>query len=304
MAYHPFRHLGLKFVSVAIALALWFAVAGEQVVERSLRVPLELQNQPSGLELVGTAPSTVDLRVRGSSSQLSRLNAGDVLAVLDLATARPGRKMFHLTREQVRAPFGLEVTQVNPGTVPLQFERSGSRMVPVHPQVEGEPADGYIVAGWRANPAEVTVVGPESALKPLHEAITEPVTVTGATGRVRETVNVGLADPLLRLLRPMSAVVVVDIVPKEVQRAVMNVPVRIRNTGVRLSARVVPPVVSVLVRGPKNVIDALTPDQIAAHVDLGGLGPGQYNKLSVKVEAEDFTVVRTEPATVRVSVSR
>jgi len=49
MAYHPFRHLGLKFLSVAVAVGLWFTVAGEQTVERSLRVPLELTNTPNNL---------------------------------------------------------------------------------------------------------------------------------------------------------------------------------------------------------------------------------------------------------------
>ncbi len=49
MRYHPFRNLGLKALSVAIALLLWLSVSGEQIVERSLRVPLELQNIPDKL---------------------------------------------------------------------------------------------------------------------------------------------------------------------------------------------------------------------------------------------------------------
>ena len=303
MAYHPFRHLGLKFISVAIALALWFAVAGEQVVERSLRVPLELHNTPNSLELVDNAPVAVDIRVRGASSQLSHLDPGDVVAVVDLSTAKPGRKLFPLTRDHVRVPFGVDVTQVSPGTVSLFFERSGTRSVPVQPIVEGEPAAGYVISGVRSEPREVAVVGPESALKPLREAITEPVSVAGATRRVRETVTVGLADSRLRLERPASATIVVEIEPTPVQRALTNVPVRIRNAGARLSARVVPSVVTLLAGGPKNVIDALRADQIDAYVDLAGLGPGRYN-LSVRVSPRDFDVVRTDPATVRVNIGR
>ena len=40
-------------------------VAGEQTVERGLRVPLELQQFPAGLELQGEPPALVDVRVRG-----------------------------------------------------------------------------------------------------------------------------------------------------------------------------------------------------------------------------------------------
>lgn len=304
MAYHPFRHLWLKFVSVAIALALWFTVAGEQVVERSLRVPLELQNIPAGLELVDNAPLGVDIRVRGSSGVLSQLDAGDVVAVIDLSSARPGRKLFPLTRDHVRLPWGVEVTQVSPGTVPLSFERSGVRTVPVEPTIEGEPAAGYEIVGQRSDPPEVRVVGAESALKPLRVAITEPVLVAGATQPVRETVTVGLMDSRLRLERPVNAIVVVDVAPTPVQRALKGVPVRIRNAGAGLSARVYPPVVTLLARGPKNVLDALGPDQVDAYVYLAAIGPGQYNRLSVRVDPRDFTVVRTDPPTVRVTISR
>ena len=59
-------------------------VSGEETVERGLRVPLELQQLPAGVELTGDVPTTVDVRVRGASGTLSRVVAGDVVAVLDL----------------------------------------------------------------------------------------------------------------------------------------------------------------------------------------------------------------------------
>ena len=46
MRVRPFRHLRLKVISVVTATLLWMAVAGEQTVERVLRVPLELQQFP------------------------------------------------------------------------------------------------------------------------------------------------------------------------------------------------------------------------------------------------------------------
>ena len=47
----PFRHLGLKLLSLGLAVSLWMVVSGEETVERGLRVPLELQQFPSGMEL-------------------------------------------------------------------------------------------------------------------------------------------------------------------------------------------------------------------------------------------------------------
>ena len=112
MAYHPFRNLGLKFLSTAIARLLWLVVAGERVVERVLRAPVEFQNLPAGLELVGIPPDTVEVRVRGSSGALSRIGSGDMAAVLDLRTARPGRRLFHVTPARSTYRTAIEVVQV------------------------------------------------------------------------------------------------------------------------------------------------------------------------------------------------
>ena len=93
MAYHPFRNLGLKFLSICIAALLWLVVAGERVVERVMRAPVEYQNLPGGLELVGQPPESVEVRLRGPSGGLSRMSAGEMAAVVNVGGARPGRRI-------------------------------------------------------------------------------------------------------------------------------------------------------------------------------------------------------------------
>ena len=211
MARLGIRHFGLKAASVVLASLLWLLVSGESTVERALRIPLEFSNLPPELELVGESLTVVDVRVRGSSGTLSRMTGGELAAVLDARTARPGRRLFHLTTADVRAPFGLEVVLVAPASVPLTFEESTVKTVPVTAQVEGEPAPGFVVSGIAADPATVVVAGPAGALAGLGEAITEPVAVSGATSTVTETVTIGVSDPAVRLRQAQSARVVVTI---------------------------------------------------------------------------------------------
>jgi len=214
MAYHPFRNLGLKFLSTCIAAMLWLVIAGERVVERVLRAPVEFQNLPNGLELVGNLPDTVEVRLRGSSGALSRMGAGDLAAVLDLRTARPGRRLFHLTPSQVTVPYGINAVQVGPSTVTMEFEASGVRTVPVEPDIEGRPDPGFEVTSVTSDPASVEVAGPESALRRLDAVVTEPVSVSGETRSVREIVTIGVQDASLRLVTPTTAVVTVTISPR------------------------------------------------------------------------------------------
>jgi len=199
MAIIGLRHIGLKIMSIALAALLWLVVAGEQVVERALRIPLEFTNMPAQLEPVGEPPNVMDVRLRGSSGRLSRIAAGEVVAVVDLQGARPGQRLFHVSASDVRAPFGVEVVQVAPSSLYMTFEPSATKAVPIVPEVEGDPAAGFEIATRTAEPATVDVIGPQSAVAAVMSAITEPVSVAGASATIVKTVSVGVADPTVRL---------------------------------------------------------------------------------------------------------
>jgi YbbR domain-containing protein len=303
MLLRPFRHFWLKLFSLAIAVLLWTIVSGEETVERGLRVPLELTQVPAGLELLGDVPATVDVRVRGASGALSRVGTGDVVAVLDLHTAQEGHRLFPLTPDQVRVPFGVEIMQVLPSAVTMTFERSASRQLPVVPAVDGRPAPGYVVGARSADPASVDVIGPESAVKRAVEVVTEPVSVAGAKTPVKQSVVLGVLDPALRLKSVRSATVTVQVVPAPLERTLRNRPIHLRNLAPNLQAEAVAAAVDITVRGDRESLGRLTPDDLAAFVDLAGLGPGQYS-LAVHVDASpDVGVTRIAPDSVQVRIT-
>jgi YbbR domain-containing protein len=300
----PFRNFGLKALSVGIGVLLWISVSGEEIVERGLRAPLELQQFPAGLEIQGEAPSTVDVRVRGTSGALSRVATGDIVAVLDLHLVRAGKRLFAMTPEQVRSPFGVEVVQVTPSTIALALENSLTREVPVVPSVEGTPAPGYVVVGKPVvSPDRVEIIGPETAVKRAVEAVTETISVDGVHDSLRENVTIGLIDPALRLKTQRSVSVTVKIAPGPTERTVRGRPIRLRSLGARLSAQALPAVADVSLRGSHDVITKIDTDGVTAYVDVTGLGEGEY-ELAVHADApERVGITRVEPTTVQVRIS-
>jgi YbbR domain-containing protein len=289
-------------MAIALSTMLWLIVAGDHLVERSMRVPLEFRNIPSTLEIVGDPPTSVDVRLRGSSALLGRLQQSDIVAVLDLTTARPGSRMFHLRSDEVRAPYGVEVAQVVPSTLALDLETSGRRTVPIVPALDGEPAPGFVIGRVTADPATVEVAGPESRLKQLTGATTEPIEVTGSRTRVRDVVTVGVTDSAVRLVQARDATITVDVVPAPVERDLTGVPVRWRNLGAGLRAEVKPTLTRVTVRGRGEALADLRAGSIDAFVDLAGLGPGRYN-LRVQVDpSQTFGLSAIEPAAVDVTI--
>lgn len=297
-----FRNFGLKVLSIGLAALLWGLVAGQREAERSLRVPLEYRNIPEELEMLGEPASLVDVRVRGTSGLLSELRGADLVAVLDLRSARPGARLFHLVPGDIAVPTGVQVLQVNPSTIALTFEASAIRTVPVVPPIEGEPAPGYTVGQVTVTPPTVEVVGPESAVQQVTEATTEPVSVRGATSQVRDTVTIGLPLSAARLRNPQTGIVTVQVLPQPVDRTLDRVAVELRDLPRGRRATVTPMAVRVSVRGPGAVVSRLTPGDLNIFADLAGLGPGRYN-LPVRNQAPaNVAITRVEPSTLDVRI--
>ena len=89
------------------------------------------------------------------------------------------------------APCGF--LRFDDGTVDtLDVDGIGERIVPIVPSVEGEPAPGFLVGNITVEPATVEIVGPESILRRVTEAITEPVWVGSAQSDVTATAIYGI----------------------------------------------------------------------------------------------------------------
>jgi hypothetical protein len=288
MARLRLRHAGLKLLSVAVATLLWLVVTGDPIVERTLRVGLELQRTPADLELVGAVPDSVSVRVRGAASRLSGLGPADLSVVVDLDGVRPGRRLFALTPSQVTAPFGVEVTQVTPAALPMVFEPTAWAILPVRPRIEGTPVAGHSVANVSVTPSQVRVEGPASAVRGLTELFTEPVSIERASSLVREAVTIDASDSGLRFAGSATVVVTVTIAADTTERTLSGVPIVLRGGA---AGRLVPAEATVTVQGAAEVVRGLGPRDVSLFVDAQGEAPGR--ELVVQAESSPRFVVRS-----------
>jgi YbbR domain-containing protein len=241
------------------------------------------------------------VRVRGTAGIVGSLEPGDVAAVLDLSDERPGQRLFDLFSGRILTPSRVEVTSVVPASVTLTLERIGlARTVPVVPDIVGQPAEGFVVGRITTEPRTVEIVGPETTLQQLGEALTEPVSVADARQAVEEVVTVGVADPTLRLAESVSARVMVEIVAAPLERTVHDVPVRLRLESA--SALIEPDRITVGIRGSREAVHGFEIEELECYVDLAGLRPGRYN-LPVTIESTgEIQVMHIDPPFVRITL--
>jgi YbbR domain-containing protein len=300
MAWHPFRNVGLKVVALAMGALLWFTVSGQQAERPVADVPVTFVNKPDGLELTEQT-SLVDIHVRGLDSQLRTIQARDFEARVDLTGARQGMQQILIRTDQVNAPFGLEVTQVQPGAVSALLEVAGAASLNVVADVDGTPQPGFVVSETTVEPATVTVIGPQRRISPTSAATTDRVSIEGASSTVTASVKVGVEDSALRLREPTTARVVVKIEPAG-ERLFAAARVAVRNLAQRLNAHVDPGVVSVLFRGGQSVVARLGPDAAEPYVDVTGLGPGRH-EVPVILDQVGRLTSTARPATVTVIIN-
>ncbi len=113
----------------------------------------------------------------------------------------------------------------------------------------------------------------------------------------------GVLDPALRVKTPRVATVTVPVLAAPQERTMRALPLRLRDVGPNVAADAVPSLVTVVLRGSREALNRVEPDDVRAYVDVTGLGTGQYT-LTVRADASrDVGVIRVEPPTVQVRIA-
>jgi YbbR domain-containing protein len=196
------RNIGLKVVSLLLAIGLWLVVARDPIAEVEMKVPIEFHNLPENLEIDSASFTEAQIRVRGPERVIHRLQVTDVRAEIDLASVRPGERTFDLTGRQVHVPQDVEVVQIYPGQFHLSFDNRATRVVEVRPRVIGNFASGMRVAQVIADPPNIMITGPRRRVEAVEAAITDPVDASGVMTRATFVTQAYVPDPLIQVVHP------------------------------------------------------------------------------------------------------
>jgi diadenylate cyclase len=113
-----------KVGTLALVLAVWLMLAGQQNFEVALTLPLEAMNIPDEMEVVEPLDPQVRIRVRGLRKDSGSLTEKNVRAVLDLAAAAAGRRTFLITREEIRLPNErVSIVNIEPPQITFRFQQ-------------------------------------------------------------------------------------------------------------------------------------------------------------------------------------
>ena len=201
--HYVLHNLGLKLISLALAVGLWLAVARDPApAEVVVELPIEFHHFPDNLEISSENIPQAQIRVRGPETTVRRLQPSDIHAEINLSGVAPGERTFDLTSQQIHQPHGLEVVQVIPSQVHLAFDKRMTRQIEIHPRVIGSFAAGLKIGRIVVEPPTITISGPQKRVEVVEDAITDAIDVSGTMERGTFVTHAYVSDPMVQVVRP------------------------------------------------------------------------------------------------------
>ncbi len=211
MQTRPLENLGLKLLSVVLAVFLWAVVLGEQKVDVTLTVPLEIKDLPRDLILVNEPPDSLEVRLRGPKTLVTTLAPREVALEGLSKNFVEGENVITIRSEAVRVPRGIEVVEVTPHRVRVVLDAMAVREVEVSPRIEGAPAKGFILKRVTSTPARIRMAGPKNELRRLTRVYTVPISLDGQTASFSTRAMLEPAGRQVRALDEVPIIVGVEI---------------------------------------------------------------------------------------------
>ena len=191
------NNLGLKLISVALAIALWFIVINVSDYQMTVHIhdiPVEQKNGDvlESLDQVYDIVSgdTVDIIVKGPRSMVSKLKAEDFVAIADLSKMSITNTV-NIDVSAKKVALNDEISIIcNDNTMQLSLEDKVEKQFQVIIDTYGTVEEGYALGDCVATPNIITVQGPESVVKKIKEIKTSAsVDKENESFEIKEKVN-------------------------------------------------------------------------------------------------------------------
>ena len=278
----------------------------ENQAEASLPVKVYTTGEVADGYALGTPSTTPNIvTVRGPESVLDTIT--EVRAVVDVSNLTSQYVMK--TSLSCTDAYGVAVDKVNVTLsvtdVTVTIPVYPLKEVPVEVSTIGKPADGYDVRSINYNPETIEVAGDEETLAKIKSIKINNVDISGATETVEQNVQLASFLPEGAYLADSNSVIAISVdIEKQVDRkftlALNDVSMVNQSTkyDYELSFEKGS---EITVTGFADIINRMVAEDLAAHVDVSKLEPGEHRMDLEFKDSDDYKV--TSDVKVKITVS-
>jgi len=190
----PRFELRYFLLAVLIALVLWGMAHGSSSIERGFDLPVVIHDLPERLVVTDLSADVVNIRLLGSRAALRDIDPTQLEYAIAVGEAQPGLAVFEvdLTPVESRLPRNVRIVSRSPASLEVKLEGRSRKSVKVRPDLEGEPAAGFMLTSVEVDPPRVWLQGARSDVLRLSEVVTETVDVSGLDQPTEREVKLSL----------------------------------------------------------------------------------------------------------------
>ena len=275
------RNWPVKLAALFFAVMLYVAVAAQQPITQFFALQLEVVAPPG--RAIKQSPTTISVWLSGKGGELLKLRSLPQVITKTVPDTFSG-SLWHvrLQPSDVPIPKGVDVqvADLAPRDIDVALDSAARREVRIVARITLNADSSFILQGVTVHPGTARLVGPPQSVAGIDSVVTDPLVISGDTGRFSRTVALETSSLGVARILP-TEVVVSGEVTAIMQRSFPGVVVTTAASGFAgftlQRERVV-----VHVQGPAHRVEALTRDslRVIAHL-VGHAGPDAYARLTV-----------------------
>lgn len=242
----------LKLLSLVLGTCLWYFVVGEDQVDVTVNIPIEVHNLPANLVIANQFKKDIEVSVRGPRRKINELRTLNISRPIDLSEATPGTTVIRNDGESITFPKGILVQRLQPTNITLLLDELIKRDLSINPVTEGEVKTGYTLTDISLEPNHLTISGPKSLLGRDLALKTYIINLNDLDQSTTLQVQLNLNEALQNLIG--ETVVAAKLTVKEniLRKTVRGIPINVRDA--ELPVKTSPSMVTVEAGIPENLI--------------------------------------------------
>lgn len=293
----------LKLLSLFFAVFLWYFVAGEDNVDMTVKVPVELINLPQHLIVANEYKKTLEVTVSGPRA-LIRNMADEVSRTVDLSDAKQGPVVIKNDTKSIVTPWGVQVLRTKPSEFILQLDKLIEKKLPIHAVSTGKVPKGYGLVSILLEPAEITLTASEAIIGEETAINTLPLDINGLTKSTITHTSLELSPAISELIGHPVVTASIIIEEKKIHRAVKNIPITLPEGENIPQLKISPKKVTVRSSIPYSVAQKTKKYKslFTATITAAGLQPGTHTIKVLVKPTEGVKILEVDPQEVTVTV--
>ena len=285
-------------VSFFCSVLLWLYINLNLYYNIVQPVPLELKLSKSQA-LGNDLPSVINVTLKGKGWELlGALLSGNITYKLDLSDYKKDAKinLAQNIHDILELPSGVTILSVHPEVLDVNFDNVTSKYVKIKNNLQVYPKDGYFMIDEpKITPDSIKITGAISVIGKIKSLQTESVIIKNANSNFTKYVRILDTLPNIVKIEPKSVTISYNI-ELSAEKSFEDLDVNIYNVPKDTIVLIVPPKITVFLRGGVNQLAKLNPEDIKVGVEFKQIEKDSSGFIVPNISKPDeITIIKFQP---------